>query len=35
LRDGVPVDAVTWAEIVAAGEKVGVAAAKTEHAARG
>jgi len=26
LRDGVPVDAVTWAEIVASGAKVGVAA---------
>jgi len=35
LRDGIPVDAVTWAEIAAAGEKVGVAAATTERTARG
>ena len=35
LRDGIPVDAVTWAEIAAAGEKVGIAAATTDRAARG
>ena len=34
LRDGIPVDAVTWAEIAAAGEKVGIAAATTDRAAR-
>ena len=34
LRDGVPVDAVTWAEIAAAGAKVGVAAARTDALAR-
>jgi hypothetical protein len=35
LRDGIAVDAVTWAEITAAGAKVGVAAAKTDALARG
>ncbi len=30
LRDGVPVDAVTWAEIVAAGEKAGLARGRVE-----
>jgi uncharacterized oxidoreductase len=35
LRDGIAVDAVTWAEIAAAGVKVGVAAAKTDALARG
>ena len=30
LRDGVPVDAVTWAEIVAAGEKAGLAHGRVE-----
>jgi len=34
LRDGVPVDAVTWAEIVGAGVKVGVAAERSETLAR-
>ena len=34
LRDGVPVDAVTWAEIAAAGAKVGVAPERTEALAR-
>ena len=34
LRGGVPVDAVTWAEIAAAGEKVGVARARTDALAR-
>jgi uncharacterized oxidoreductase len=34
LRDGVPVDAVTWAEIVASGAKVGVEAASIESLAR-
>jgi uncharacterized oxidoreductase len=34
LRDGVPVDAVTWAEIVGAGVKVGVAAQHSETLAR-
>jgi len=32
-RDGIPVDATTWAEIVAAGERVGVTAASTNAAA--
>ena len=35
LADGIPVDAVTWAEIVAAGAKVGLAAARVEALARG
>ncbi|HEY2559332.1 MAG TPA: malate/lactate/ureidoglycolate dehydrogenase [Caldimonas sp.] len=35
LRDGIAVDAVTWAEVAAAGAKVGVAAAKTDALARG
>ena len=30
LRDGVPVDAVTWAEIVAAGEKAGLPRGRVE-----
>jgi len=34
MREGVPVDSVTWAEIVAAGAKVGVAAAQVETLAR-
>jgi uncharacterized oxidoreductase len=34
LREGVPVDAVTWSEIVAAGAKVGVGAERTESLAR-
>jgi uncharacterized oxidoreductase len=34
LREGVPVDAVTWAEIAAAGAKVGVAAERTDALAR-
>jgi uncharacterized oxidoreductase len=34
LRDGVPVDAVTWAEIVASGAKVGVAAERIEAVVR-
>jgi uncharacterized oxidoreductase len=34
LREGIPVDSVTWGEIAAAGEKVGVAAAKTDAVAR-
>ena len=34
-RDGIEVDATTWKEILAAGEKVGVAAAVTDAAARG
>ena len=33
--DGIPVDSVTWGEIVAAGAKVGVAAARVEALARG
>ena len=35
MKEGIAVDAVTWGEIVAAGEKVGVAAARTEATARG
>jgi uncharacterized oxidoreductase len=35
LVEGIPVDSVTWAEIVAAGAKVGVAAARVEALARG
>jgi len=35
LRDGVPVDAVTWGEIVGAGAKVGVDRARLETLARG
>ena len=35
LVEGVPVDAVTWAEIVAAGAKVGLAPVKIEASARG
>ena len=34
LQRGIPVDAVTWGEIVAAGAKVGVAAAQVEALAR-
>jgi uncharacterized oxidoreductase len=34
LREGVPVDAVTWSEIVAGGAKVGVGAERTESLAR-
>jgi hydroxycarboxylate dehydrogenase B len=34
-RDGIEVDATTWKDILAAGEKVGLAAAQTERAARG
>jgi len=34
LQRGIPVDSVTWAEIVAAGAKVGVAAAQIEALAR-
>ena len=34
-REGIAVDATTWKEILAAGEKVGVTAAATERAARG
>jgi uncharacterized oxidoreductase len=34
LQEGVPVDAVTWSEIAAAGEKVGVARARTDALAR-
>ena len=34
-RDGIEVDATTWKEILAAGEKVGVAAASVTAAARG
>ena len=33
LRDGIPVDATTWAQIVEAGEKVGLPAARTNSAA--
>jgi uncharacterized oxidoreductase len=35
LVDGIAVDAVTWGEIVDAGAKVGVAAARVETLARG
>jgi uncharacterized oxidoreductase len=35
LEKGVPVDAVTWSEIVGAGAKVGVDAARVEALARG
>ncbi|MFZ1908729.1 MAG: malate/lactate/ureidoglycolate dehydrogenase [Burkholderiales bacterium] len=35
VRDGIEVDATTWKDILAAGEKVGVAAAATDAAARG
>ena len=34
LEEGIAIDAVTWAEIVAAGEKVGVPGARTDAAAR-
>ena len=34
-RDGIEVDATTWRDILAAGEKVGLAAEQTERAARG
>ena len=34
-RDGIEVDATTWKEILAASEKVGLAAAQTEQVARG
>src|SRR3546814_13758901 len=33
LAAGIPVDATTWGEIVAAGERVGIAAAETLAAA--
>lgn len=33
LRDGVPVDSTTWAQIVEAGEKVGIPAARTNATA--
>lgn len=33
-RDGIPVDATTWAEIVAAGELVGIEAGETDAATR-
>ena len=35
LLEGIPVDSVTWSEIVGAGAKVGVAAASVEALARG
>src|SRR5450755_710136 len=35
LRQGIPVDTVTWAEIVAAGAKVGLGADRIEALARG
>src|SRR5450755_4611984 len=35
LRTGIPVDSVTWAEIVAAGAKVGLGADRIEALARG
>jgi uncharacterized oxidoreductase len=35
LVDGIPVDSVTWAEIVVAGAKVGLAAERIEALARG
>ncbi len=35
IKDGIAIDAVTWGEIVAAGEKVGVAGARTDATARG
>jgi hydroxycarboxylate dehydrogenase B len=35
IKAGIAIDAVTWGEIVAAGEKVGVAAARTDATARG
>ncbi len=35
LVDGIPVDSVTWGEIVGAGAKVGLAAARVEALARG
>jgi uncharacterized oxidoreductase len=35
LLEGIPVDSVTWSEIVGAGAKVGVAAASIEALARG
>jgi uncharacterized oxidoreductase len=34
-REGIPVDDTTWTEILAAGERLGVAAAATDRAARG
>ncbi|HUJ86867.1 MAG TPA: malate/lactate/ureidoglycolate dehydrogenase [Burkholderiales bacterium] len=34
-REGIAVDATTWRDILAAGEKVGLAAEQTERAARG
>lgn len=34
-RDGIPVDAITWSEIRAAGEKLGVASGATDRTARG
>jgi len=35
MLDGIPVDSVTWGEIVAAGAKVGLAAERVEALARG
>ncbi|MEO8835630.1 MAG: Ldh family oxidoreductase, partial [Caldimonas sp.] len=35
LSHGIPVDAVTWAEVVAAGAKFGVAAGRVDALARG
>ena len=35
LVDGIPVDSVTWGEIVGAGAKVGLAAERVEALARG
>ena len=35
MREGIAIDAVTWGEIRAAGEKVGVAGARTDATARG
>jgi uncharacterized oxidoreductase len=32
-RDGIPIDPVTWAEIIAAGERVGIGAGQTNMAA--
>ncbi len=35
MKEGIAIDSVTWSEILAAGEKVGVAGARTDAAARG
>ena len=35
MKEGIAIDAVTWGEILAAGEKVGVAGARTDATARG